>query len=83
MANIKIFESDEFGEIRTVTIENDPWFVGKDIAMALGYGDTDQAVRKHVQDEDKLPRQIDGGDQKRAWYDRRRETENPVVKEVE
>lgn len=41
MDNIKIFENDEFGEIRTVTIENDPWFVGKDIAMALGYGDTD------------------------------------------
>ena len=65
MTNIKIFENDEFGEIRTVTIENDPWFVGKDIAMALGYGDTDQAIRKHVQDEDKLTRQIDGGDQKR------------------
>ena len=65
MNNLQVFNSQEFGAIRTVTIDGDPWFVGKDVATALGYGDTDQAIRKHVQDEDKLTRQIDGGGQKR------------------
>lgn len=65
MNELQIFNSEEFGEIRTVTINEEPWFVGKDVATALGYGDTDQSVRKHVQDEDKLTRQIDGGGQKR------------------
>lgn len=65
MQKLQIFKNEEFGEIRTVTINSEPWFVGKDVATALGYGDTDQAIRKHVQDEDKLTRQIDGGGQKR------------------
>lgn len=65
MDKLQIFKNEEFGEVRTVTIDNEPWFVGKDVATALGYGDTDQAIRKHVQDEDKLTRQIDGGGQKR------------------
>lgn len=65
MNELQIFKNEEFGEIRTVTIDNEPWFVGKDVATALGYGDTDQAIRKHVQDEDKLTRQIDGEGQKR------------------
>lgn len=43
-------------EIRTVTIDGEPWFVGKDVAASLGYGDTDQAIRKHVTDDDKLIR---------------------------
>ena len=37
MEEIKIFNSEEFGDIRTVTIDNEPWFVGKDVATALGY----------------------------------------------
>lgn len=65
MNNLRIFKSKEFGKIRTVTINNEPWFVGKDVAAALGYSDTDQAIRKHVQEEDKLTSQIDGGGQKR------------------
>ena len=37
MNEITIFNSEEFGDIRTVTIENKPWFVGKDVAVSLGY----------------------------------------------
>ena len=37
MNELQIFNSEEFGEIRTVTINNEPWFVGKDVAEALGY----------------------------------------------
>lgn len=63
--SIQIFENSEFGSIRTLTINDEPWFVGKDVAQALGYGDTDQALRKHVDAEDKLTRQIDGSGQGR------------------
>lgn len=41
------------GEVRTVAIDNEPWFVGKDVAEALGYERTADAVRAHVDDEDK------------------------------
>lgn len=37
MHNLRIFKSKEFGQVRTVTINNEPWFVGKDVASALGY----------------------------------------------
>lgn len=52
-------------QVRTVTISGEPYFVGKDVADVLGYNDTNQAVRKHVDDEDKLTRQFDGSGQKR------------------
>lgn len=50
---IKIFNNPEFGEIRTVMIEGEPWFVGKDVCRALGYADTYSGVRKNVDAEDK------------------------------
>lgn len=65
MTEIQIFEHPEFGEIRTVSIDKEPWFVGKDVAQVLGYGDTNQAIRKHVEDEDKLTRCFDGSGQSR------------------
>lgn len=43
----------ESSEIRTVTIDNEPWFVGKDVAAVLGYSNTRDALAKHVDDEDK------------------------------
>lgn len=61
-----IFNNPEFGEIRIVNISGEPWFVGKDVADALGYSDTDKAIRTHVDDEDKLTRQIGGSGQSRA-----------------
>lgn len=65
MNELKIFDNEEFGEIRTVVIDGEPWFVGKDVAEALGYKDTSQAIRKNVDDDDKLTRLVDGGGQKR------------------
>lgn len=51
--NIKIFNNAEFGEIRVMLIDDDPWFVGKDIAAALGYKDTVNALKAHVNEQDK------------------------------
>lgn len=53
MDNLQIFNSEEFGEIRTVTIDNEPWLVGKDVAEALGYSNTRDALATHVSEEDK------------------------------
>lgn len=50
---IEVFNSAEFGSIRTAKINNDIYFVGKDVADALGYVDTNKAVSMHVDDEDK------------------------------
>lgn len=47
-----IFHSEEFGEIKTLEVNGEPWFVGKDIAEKLGYADTSQAIRAHIDDED-------------------------------
>ena len=43
----------ESSEIRTITIDNEPWFVGKDVAEALGYAKPENAIARHVDDEDK------------------------------
>lgn len=48
-----IFKNPEFGQIRTVVIDSDAWFVGKDVALALGYADVNKAIAMHVDDEDK------------------------------
>lgn len=54
MNNIQIFNNEEFGEVRTVIIGNEPWFVGRDIALALGYAKPEGAVRKNVDKDDTL-----------------------------
>ena len=51
--NIQIFESEEFGKIRTCQVNNQIMFVGKDVAKALGYKNTRDALSKHVDGEDK------------------------------
>ena len=53
MNELMIFNNPEFGEIRTAEIDGEPWFVGKDVAQALGYSDTKSALADHVDDEDK------------------------------
>lgn len=65
MNELQVFNNPEFGQVRSMLIDDAPWFVGRDVADALGYADTDQAVRKHVDIEDKLTRQFDGSGQKR------------------
>lgn len=55
---IEIFKNEEFGEIRTLTINNEPYFVGKDVASILGYSNSSKAVSTHVDDEDKILKMI-------------------------
>ncbi len=62
------FENVEFGTIRSEKIDGEPWFVAKDVAEALGYKDTSDALKKHVDSEDKLSRQIADSGQRRKMY---------------
>ncbi len=59
MDNVQIFQNNEFGNIRTVTIDGNPWFVGKDVANALGYTNPQKAVRDHVTLEDRGVNEMD------------------------
>ncbi len=52
MNELQVFNNSEFGELRTVTIDGEPWFVGKDVATALGYSNSRDAIAKHVDNED-------------------------------
>ena len=52
MNELRIFNNPEFGEVRTVTIGDELWFLGNDVAKALGYHKPDQAVRTNVDEED-------------------------------
>lgn len=54
MNELQVFANPEFGTVRTLLIDGEPWAVGVDIAAALGYDDPAQAVRKHVDPEDKI-----------------------------
>lgn len=54
MNELQIFQNSEFGQVRTIEIDGEPWLVGKDVAVALGYADTNKAIAMHVDDEDKL-----------------------------
>lgn len=53
MNEIKVFEHVEFGQVRTMVVNGEPWFVGKDVATALGYKNANDALSKHVSDCDK------------------------------
>lgn len=53
MGNLEIFKNEEFGEVRVVVIEGNPWFVGKDITQILGYSNSRKAISDHVDNEDK------------------------------
>ena len=58
---IKIFKNQQFGAIRTMTQDGEPWFVGKDVAELLGYAKPQNAIATHVDDEDKTLAPIQGG----------------------
>ena len=60
MNDIKIFENSDFGAIRTTTISNEPYFVGKDVAEILGYAKPENAIATHVDSEDKTTTLIQG-----------------------
>lgn len=65
MNELQIFSSKEFGQVRTVVIDNEPYFVGKDVAEALGYSNTRDALAKHVETEDKAEVAFHDGSQRR------------------
>lgn len=60
-----IFKNEKFGEVRTVLMDGEPWFGGKDVAEALGYKNPRDAVGKHVEQEDKAGVAIHDGRQNR------------------
>ena len=66
MNDIQIFENPEFGKVRTVEVNGEPWFVGKDVAEALGYSNSRDALLKHVDSEDKADVAICDGRQNRT-----------------
>lgn len=53
MNEITVFNNENFGDVRTVRIDDEPWFVGKDVADILGYNNSSKAIGDHVDDEDK------------------------------
>ena len=53
MLDLTVFTNEEFGEVRTMVIEGEPWFVGKDVADILGYRNGSRDINRHVDEEDK------------------------------
>lgn len=68
MNEMQVFENEKFGTVRTVMVNDEPWFVGKDVATCLAYKDTSDALKKHVDDEDKLTRRFADSGQSREMY---------------
>lgn len=54
MNQLQVFQNNQFGEIRAVVQNGEPWFVGKDVAKILGYQNPGKAIHDHVDEEDKL-----------------------------
>ena len=68
MNELKVFQNSEFGTLRGVEINGESWLVGKDVAERLGYKDTSDALKKHVDEEDKLTRRFADSGQNREMY---------------
>lgn len=58
MEKVQVFKNAEFGSVRAIEKNGEPWFIGKDMAEILGYTNTAKAIRDHVDDEDKLTERI-------------------------
>lgn len=63
MNNLQIFSNNEFGNIRTATIDDQVWFIGKDIAEALGYSNASKAVSTHVNANDRILQTLEADSQ--------------------
>lgn len=68
MNNLTVFKNQDFGEVRTVTINDEPYFVGKDVALILGYKDPADTLKRHVDEDDKLTRCFTDSGQSREMY---------------
>jgi prophage antirepressor-like protein len=62
---LQVFENEEFGKVRVLEMDGQPWFVGKDVADILNYRNTRDALKKHVDEEDKADVAIHDGSQNR------------------
>lgn len=58
MNELQIFKNEEFGEIRSLSINNEPWFVGKDVAATLAYNEPHKAITRHVDEDDRMKHPI-------------------------
>ena len=58
---VTIFNNAEFGQVRTILIENEPWFVGKDVAEALQYNEPHKAITRHIEEDDRMKHPITDG----------------------
>lgn len=54
MNELQVFKNQEFGQVRSLVIADEPWFIGKDVAEVLGYSNPRDAISKHVDNEDKI-----------------------------
>lgn len=72
MNDLKVFENAEFGSVRTIMLNDEPYFVGKDVAEILGYSNSRKALIDHVDDEDKGVTKCDtlGGVQDLTIYEK-------------
>ena len=68
MNELQVFNNAEFGSVRTTVIDGEPFLVGKDVAEILGYRDTSDALKRHVDEEDKLTRCFIDSGQNREMY---------------
>lgn len=68
MGELQVFSNAEFGSVRSLMVNGEPFFVGKDVAEILGYKDTADALKRHVDDEDKLTRCFTDSGQGREMY---------------
>lgn len=73
MNEVQVFKNQEFGSVRTLTLNDEPWFVGKDVADVLGYSNPRDAMARHVDNEDKAPGVV--------IYDGRQNREMTVINE--
>lgn len=58
MNELQIFKNEEFGEVRSLKIGDEPWFVGKDVAAILAYNEPHKAVTRHVDEDDRMKHPI-------------------------
>lgn len=84
MNHVEIFKNPEFGSVRVVEIGGEPWLVGKDVALALGYKNPQEAIRDHVDTEDKGVSEIltPGGEAEAPRYQRVRPVFSGVVQQA-
>lgn len=65
MNNLQVFENAEFGSVRTLIIDNEPYFVGKDVANILGYQNGSRDINRHVDEDDRCKSMVFDGNQKK------------------